>query len=213
MNKIIPFHGPTSTGSRGYKSGRNSCRDTPDIRSTARTRSGGTSVHCDTACMVMPSGDAKPSNPPAASIARLRAFLLPLFMVEHSNIASLVSQARLHCAAKAALYDVGMTLGKRIKLARERLEPKPRQQDIANKLGITDKAVSSWERDQTVPEPDRLPELRRLLRVTYSWLLEGRGPPPAPDDPEVLFDDLLEAERAAVKAMIAAFLKQRSNAA
>jgi hypothetical protein len=55
--------------------------------------------------------------------------------------------------------------------------------------------------------------LRRLLRVTYSWLLEGRGPPPAPDDPEVLFDDLLEAERAAVRAMIAAFLKQRSDAA
>jgi transcriptional regulator with XRE-family HTH domain len=106
-----------------------------------------------------------------------------------------------------------MTLGKRIKQARERLEPKPRQQDIADKLGITDKAVSSWERDQTVPEPDRLPELRRLLRVTYSWLLEGRGPPPAPDDPEVLFDDLLEAERAAVRAMIAAFLKQRSDAA
>jgi transcriptional regulator with XRE-family HTH domain len=83
-----------------------------------------------------------------------------------------------------------MTLGRRIKAARERLEPKMTQQDLADRLGTSDKAVSGWERDKAVPEFAKMPELRRILRVTYAWLVEGNSAaPPAIDDPEVIIED------------------------
>lgn len=83
-----------------------------------------------------------------------------------------------------------MTLGNRIKTARERLHPKLTQKKLGEAFGISDKAVSAWERDETAPEPDKYAEIRRLLKVTYSWLLEGTGDPPAPDDVEVRMEDL-----------------------
>lgn len=83
-----------------------------------------------------------------------------------------------------------MTLGKRIKAARERLNPKPTQEQLGDKLGVTDKAVSGWERDMAVPEHAKMPELRRVLCVTYAWLMEGGDtPPPAVDDPEVVMEN------------------------
>ena len=113
--------------------------------------------------------------------------------------------------AKALLYTIEMTLGKRIQLARKRL--KLTQKELGDKFKITDKAVSSWERDETIPDPAKMPQLRRVLKVTYAWLFEGGGDPPSPDDAEVVVDDLAPAERAAVKAMIEAFHSRRSNAA
>lgn len=83
-----------------------------------------------------------------------------------------------------------MLLGDRIKLARERLRPKMTQGALGAVFGISDKAVSSWERNETVPEVDKLPILRSKLRVSFAWLLTGDGPPPAPDDAEVQLDDL-----------------------
>ena len=83
-----------------------------------------------------------------------------------------------------------MTLGRRIKAARERLDPKMTQGKLADTFGITDKAVSGWERDKDIPDIGKMPELRRVLRVTYAWLMEGgNSPPPATDDPEVLIED------------------------
>lgn len=106
-----------------------------------------------------------------------------------------------------------MTLGNRIRIARKRLKPEMTQKALADAFGISDKAVSAWERDETVPEPDKMPKLRRLLRVTYAWLYEGTGAPPDPDDHEVRMEDLAPPERAAVKAMIDAFLKQQNPVA
>lgn len=192
MGEIIRLsdHARASAGAgAGYKSGRSSCRGTPVTRSTASTRSGGTSSHCETACSEMPSGPAKPAKPPTAAIARWSGSVLSA-MAEISSIALPESQAALHCVSKAALYSAGMTLGRRIKAARERLEPKLTQQDLADRLGTTDKAVSGWERDKAVPEFAKMPELRRILRVTYAWLVEGHtAAPPDADDPEVLIED------------------------
>jgi transcriptional regulator with XRE-family HTH domain len=84
-----------------------------------------------------------------------------------------------------------MSLGTRIKAARERLSPRVTQQDLANHFGITDKAVSSWERNETVPDPDKLVKLRDILRVPFAWLLAGTGTPPPPEDTAVRMDDLL----------------------
>jgi transcriptional regulator with XRE-family HTH domain len=123
------------------------------------------------------------------------------------------SQALLGCPAQALLYDVEMTLGKRIKAARERIKPKPTQADIAAFFDVTDKAVSSWERDETVPELDKIAKLAKRLQVPCIWLLEGRGEPPDPDALEVVIEDLKPSERAVINATIQALRKSRDNVA
>lgn len=106
-----------------------------------------------------------------------------------------------------------MTLGKRIKQARERLSPKPTQADIGGKFGITDKAVSAWERDETVPDLDKIAKLARILKVPSSWLLDGKGPPPAADALESVLDQLDPVDRALLEAMAQTLLQQRGAAA
>lgn len=83
--------------------------------------------------------------------------------------------------------------------ARSRL-PELKQPQIAAHFGVTVQAVSNWETDKDFPGFGRIPELRRILRVTYSWLLEGDGPPPDPLDPLVLLEDKLSEEYAAAAA-------------
>jgi transcriptional regulator with XRE-family HTH domain len=123
------------------------------------------------------------------------------------------SQALLHCSNKVALYNIEMTLGKRIKAARERLQPKPTQADVAKFFSVTDKAVSSWERDETVPELDKIAKLAKRLQVPCLWLLEGGGPPPEPDSLEVEIEHLAPQERAVVAATVSALRKTRGKVA
>jgi transcriptional regulator with XRE-family HTH domain len=197
-------HARASADSTGYKSGRNSDLGIPETRSTSKTLSGGTSSHCETACGVMPSGAASPAKPPAASIARRSASFLSL-MAGNSSIALVSSQASLHCAYQASLYAIGvpkeMTIGVRIKLARKRIDGLT-QVKLGEAVGATGGAVSNWERNSERPDPDKYPKLRKALRVPYKWLLEGNTPPPEPDDPLVLLEDLTEPERKALFASI-----------
>jgi len=106
-----------------------------------------------------------------------------------------------------------MTLGKRIKEARERLRPKVTQAMVGMHFGVTDKAVSGWERDEAVPELDKIADLARILKVPANWLLEGRGSPPAPDALESVLDRLNPADRALLEAMAQTLLQQRGAAA
>lgn len=106
-----------------------------------------------------------------------------------------------------------MTLGKRIKVARDRLRPKLTQEQIGAHFGITDKAVSGWERDETVPEFHKIAELARLLKVPCVWLLEGTGAPPPPDALEVMIESLGPSERALMAAIIETIRKDRESAA
>ncbi len=55
-------------------------------------------------------------------------------------------------------YD---TIGKRI--AKARKDAGMTQSDVAEKLHVTFQAVSSWERDEFVPETFNLIELARVL--------------------------------------------------
>jgi transcriptional regulator with XRE-family HTH domain len=128
-------------------------------------------------------------------------------------MALLESQALLHCATKVQLYDIEMTLGKRIKAARERLRPRVTQGHVAAMWEISDKAVSQWERDETIPELAKIADLAILLKVPCIWLLKGTGSPPPPDAVEVAIEDLKPSELAVINATIQAMRKQRDSVA
>ena len=65
-----------------------------------------------------------------------------------------------------------MSLGKNIKLLRE--ERKLTQEQVADKIGVTFQAVSSWERDEYKPDTDKLIKLAELFDVSLSSLVEDK---------------------------------------
>lgn len=64
------------------------------------------------------------------------------------------------------------TLGKRI--AALRREKGMKQDELAEKLGVSAQAVSKWENDQTCPDISLLPLLAKTLGVTVDELLSGK---------------------------------------
>ena len=65
-----------------------------------------------------------------------------------------------------------MTIGKRIALLRK--DQGLKQEELAEKLGISGQAVSKWENDQTCPDISLLPQLAKILGVTVDELLSGK---------------------------------------
>lgn len=63
------------------------------------------------------------------------------------------------------------TLGKRI--AQLRREKGIKQEELAEKLGVTPQAVSKWENDISCPDILLIPELAQILGVTTDELLTG----------------------------------------
>ncbi len=51
------------------------------------------------------------------------------------------------------------------------------QKDIADRLGITDKAVSKWERDIAFPDTATIPKLAEVLGVSVEELLQAKAAP------------------------------------
>lgn len=71
------------------------------------------------------------------------------------------------------------TLGKQI--AQLRKELGMTQQTLAQQMGVTDKAVSKWERDLSCPDVATLPKLAQTLGVTVDELMQpGARKEPAP---------------------------------
>lgn len=64
------------------------------------------------------------------------------------------------------------TLGKRIGALRRQKEMK--QEELADRLGVSPQAVSKWENDQTCPDISLLPMLAQSLGVTVDELLSGK---------------------------------------
>lgn len=62
------------------------------------------------------------------------------------------------------------------------------QLDLAERMGVTDKAVSKWERDLSFPDAASLPKLAETLGVTVDELMlggpanPGAAPAPAPSE-------------------------------
>ena len=52
------------------------------------------------------------------------------------------------------------------------------QKDLAEKLHVTDKAVSKWERDLSCPDVQTLPRLAQILDLTVEELLQAQPASP-----------------------------------
>ena len=59
-------------------------------------------------------------------------------------------------------------------IARRRKEKKLTQAKLASYLGITERAVSKWERGKGLPDPVYMLELCRLLDISVNELLTGK---------------------------------------
>lgn len=73
------------------------------------------------------------------------------------------------------------------------------QQQLADRLGITDKAVSKWERSVSYPDITILRELADALEVSVAELLAGerdQTPPVPPEVEDVVMDTVAYAETA-----------------
>ena len=78
-----------------------------------------------------------------------------------------------------------MNIGDRI--AQYRRSQGLSQEELAEKLGISRQSVSKWERNESLPEADKLPLLARIFSVSVDQLLTGEEPPsqggPVPPPP------------------------------
>lgn len=70
--------------------------------------------------------------------------------------------------AKASMGEIISTLRK---------EKGWTQKNIADELGITDKAVSKWERNLALPDIATIPKLAELLGVSVEELMQAKAVP------------------------------------
>lgn len=88
-------------------------------------------------------------------------------------------------------------------ISEQRKEIKLTQKELAEQLGVTDKAVSKWERGLCCPDISLLSKLSSILGVTTSELLNGeKAGPPAPEV-EAMIETTLQYADVATKNMIA----------
>ena len=63
-----------------------------------------------------------------------------------------------------------------VRLAALRRERGMTQLELAERMGVTDKAVSKWERDLSLPDAASLPRLAEALAVSMEELMQGTAP-------------------------------------
>ena len=66
-----------------------------------------------------------------------------------------------------------MTFGEKLQALRQRAGMS--QDALAERLGVSRQAVSRWERDETMPETDKVVPLADLFGVTTDYLLRTRS--------------------------------------
>lgn len=49
------------------------------------------------------------------------------------------------------------------------------QLELAEKMGVTDKAVSKWERDLSFPDVSSIPKLAEILEVSVDELMQVKA--------------------------------------
>ena len=102
----------------------------------------------------------------------------------------------MHEAIYISLEETAMdetTMGGRI--AARRRAKNLTQQQLADQLGVTNKAVSKWETDQGCPDIKTIPALCSVLELTADQLLTGA---PAPAQAPLTFWSWCEKHSAAI---------------
>jgi transcriptional regulator with XRE-family HTH domain len=197
----IRSHARTSS-SIGYRSGRSSCLDTPEARSTSKTRKGGTSSHWATACFVICNDAASLVRPPAALMARSRGVF---DMISMSSTASQRSQEALHLQRKAPLYAVGMTLGNKIKSARK--ARKLSLDKLGKQLGVSRQLVWQWERDESDARK-HIEQLAQALEVPVEYFY---GPTRPDEHLGTKIKRLTPAQQKFIESMVDNLLDQEED--
>ena len=68
------------------------------------------------------------------------------------------------------------------------------QLELADKMGVTDKAVSKWERDLSCPDINSLPNLAALFGVSVDELMQFKKEASVPDkSPAQIIDFIFKA--------------------
>lgn len=84
-------------------------------------------------------------------------------------------------------------------IAQTRKEKGMTQLELAEKLGVTDKAVSKWERDLSCPDIQSLPALAEVLGLTLDELMQGKSKTlPQEEAPGALVNTILRAVALAI---------------
>ncbi|HJB58722.1 MAG TPA: helix-turn-helix domain-containing protein [Candidatus Faecalibacterium faecipullorum] len=80
------------------------------------------------------------------------------------------------------------------------------QLDLAERMGVTDKAVSKWERDLSFPDAASLPKLAETLGVTVDQLMLGKmdATAPAPAETARLIPTILNGVALAMGVAVTA---------
>lgn len=84
------------------------------------------------------------------------------------------------------------------------------QLELAEKMGVTDKAVSKWERDLSCPDINSIPRLAEVLNVSVEELMQSkREPAKSTDKTKTLVELILKAVALAmgVAAVVLSSLK------
>lgn len=186
----------------GYRSGRSSCLDTPEARSTSKTRKGGTLSHWATACLVISNDAASLVRPPAAVMARSKG-VFDMDMM--SSTTSHRSQESLHLQRKAPLYAVGMTLGKKIKTAR--IAKKLSLEKLGKELGVSRQLVWQWESDKSDARK-HIEQLAEVLGVPVEYFY---GPTQSDDALGTKIKRLSAAQQRFVERMVDDLLDQEDE--
>ena len=68
------------------------------------------------------------------------------------------------------------------------------QKELADRLNLTDKAVSKWERDLACPDTQIIPKLAQILGVSVEALLNAKPvATPRPAAPKIILETVLKA--------------------
>jgi transcriptional regulator with XRE-family HTH domain len=84
-----------------------------------------------------------------------------------------------------------------------RKEKKLTQKELAEQLGVTDKAVSKWERGLSCPDISLLSKLSQVLGITISELLNGEKAQLSSPEADVLVETTLHYADTATRSVIA----------
>jgi transcriptional regulator with XRE-family HTH domain len=109
------------------------------------------------------------------------------------------------------LYAIAMTFGNRLAAARKKI--KMTQKQLGDALGVSDAAISGWERGDSAPEIHRLPALLKALKIPADWLIQGSGDPPDQDMIRVLLDALNSSQRRQAVRLLRTLMDDSENAA